>query len=103
MTYEDALAALSDPRRRAILEALREGPLSVSQIAQGQPVSRPAVSQHLKVLETSGLVAARKEGQRRIYAIEPKGLADLRRYLDGLWGTALEAFATETGTDRAGQ
>lgn len=99
MTYEDALAALSDPRRRAILEALQEGPLSVSQIAAAQPVSRPAVSQHLKVLETSGLVAAKREGQRRIYAIEPKGLADLRRYLDTLWSTALDAFADDIRKD----
>ena len=98
MTYEEALAALSDPRRRAILEALRDGPRSVSQIAEAQPVSRPAVSQHLKVLEKAGLVAARPVGAARHYHLCPDGLAPLRAYLDRMWDDALTAFAAEVET-----
>jgi DNA-binding transcriptional ArsR family regulator len=74
------------------MERLRGGPRPVGEIAAGLPVSRPAVSQHLRVLKEAGLVTERKEGTRRIYRIEPKGLADLRAYLDSFWEQALAGF-----------
>ena len=86
-------AALHDPTRRAVLERLRDGPKPVGQIANGLPVSRPAVSQHLKVLKEAGLVDDRSVGTRRIYRIDPKGLGAMRAWLDQFWGAALEAFA----------
>ena len=86
------LDALGDPTRRAILDRLRAGPLPVGEIARGLPVSRPAVSQHLKVLKRAGLVSERKEGTRRIYRLEPAGLAELRAYLDSFWTAALAEF-----------
>ncbi len=92
MAYHNAISALSDPRRRAIFEALHQGPLSVADIARAQPVSRPAVSQHLKVLETAGLVSVQSQGTRRIYSIRREGLSDLRHYVDGLWQGTLDAF-----------
>lgn len=96
MTYQDSLSALADPTRRAVFEAVARGnALSVSQIAQGLPVSRPAVSQHLKVLGDAGLVQAKAVGNRRVYSVQPKGLADLRRWLDQFWGNVLENFANE--------
>src|SRR5215831_10826170 len=79
MTYESALAALADPTRRRVFEQLKSGPKSVGVIARRMPVSRPAVSQHLKVLKDSGLVAHRPEGARRVYYIDPNGLGALRR------------------------
>ena len=88
-------AALHDPTRRAVLERLRSGPLPVGQIASGLPVSRPAVSQHLKVLKEAGLVDDRSEGTRRIYHIDPKGLGAMRAWLDRFWETALDAYAAE--------
>ncbi|MCX9079562.1 MAG: metalloregulator ArsR/SmtB family transcription factor [Candidatus Methanoperedens sp.] len=88
-----ALIALSDPTRRAILEKLRQGPRAVGEIASGMPVSRPAVSQHLKVLKESGLVAETRAGTRHYFVLAPAGLGELRAYLDGLWGDALAAFA----------
>jgi DNA-binding transcriptional ArsR family regulator len=93
--YEKAFAALADPSRRQVFERLREGPLSVGDIARDMPVSRPAVSQHLKVLKEAGLVTDRAEGTRRIYAIDPQGLAALRSWLDQFWGEVLVAFAAE--------
>jgi DNA-binding transcriptional ArsR family regulator len=100
MTYEEvacerAFAALADPSRRQVFERLREGPLSVGDIARGMPVSRPAVSQHLKILKEAGLVTDHAEGTRRIYAIDPQGLAVLRSWLDQFWGEVLVAFAAE--------
>jgi DNA-binding transcriptional ArsR family regulator len=88
-------AALHDPTRRAVLERLRDGPKPVGQIARGLPVTRPAVSQHLKVLKEAGLVHDRSEGTRRIYQIDPKGLGALRAWLDQFWDEALTAFAAE--------
>ena len=85
--------ALADPTRRAMIETLRAGPKPVGELAQGFPISRPAVSQHLKVLTDAGLVAATPQGTRRLYHIAPDGMAALRRYLDGLWDDALAAFA----------
>lgn len=84
MTYPDPLAALGDPTRRTVLERLRDGPLAVVEIARGLPVSRPAVSQHLRVLREAGLVTERAEGTRRFYAIDETGIASARAYLDGL-------------------
>ena len=95
MAYERALAALADPTRRAVLERLRTGPRSVKTIAQGMPVSRPAVSQHLKVLKEAGLVADRAEGNRRVYYIDPDGIGALRGWLDQFWDAALTAFQAE--------
>ncbi|WP_373356702.1 ArsR/SmtB family transcription factor [Pseudoroseicyclus sp. CXY001] len=100
MTYEGAtpeadgaIAALADPTRRALIERLRAGPLAVSALAEGLPVSRPAVSQHLKVLSGAGLVEARAEGTRRIYALSPEGVARLRAYVETLWSDAFAGFA----------
>lgn len=95
MTYENALVALADPTRRQVFEHLRSGPRSVGALAEDLPVSRPAVSQHLKVLKEAGLVADRAEGARRVYYIDPKGLAAVRRWLDRFWDEALTAFAAE--------
>lgn len=88
-------AALHDPTRRRILERLRERPRAVGEIARGLPVTRPAVSQHLKVLKEAGLVDDRSEGTRRIYQIDPKGLGAMRAWLDQFWTAALESFAAE--------
>jgi DNA-binding transcriptional ArsR family regulator len=87
------LAALSDRTRRAVFEKLREGPRAVADIAAGLPVSRPAVSQHLKVLKASGLVRSHARGRRVFYSIDARGLGELRGYLDSFWDDALAAFA----------
>jgi DNA-binding transcriptional ArsR family regulator len=89
------LEALGDPTRRRIFESLKAGPRSVGELADGLPVSRPAVSQHLRVLKEAGLVSDRKEGTRRLYRIDPGGLSGLRDYFDSFWGEALERFADE--------
>ena len=88
-------SALYDPTRRAVLDRLRSGPKPVGEIARGLPVTRPAVSQHLKVLKDAGLVDDRSEGTRRIYHIDPKGLGVMRAWLDQFWEAALAAFAAE--------
>jgi DNA-binding transcriptional ArsR family regulator len=95
MAYAQALAALADPTRRRVFERLRRGPKSVGALARGMPVSRPAVSQHLKALREAGLVDDRAEGTRRVYFIDPHGLAALRRWLDQFWDEALAAFQME--------
>jgi DNA-binding transcriptional ArsR family regulator len=87
------LDALGDWTRRQIFEALKQGPRSVGELASGLPVSRPAVSQHLRVLKDAGLVSDRKEGTRRVYRVEPVGLARIREYFDSFWGEALDRFA----------
>jgi DNA-binding transcriptional ArsR family regulator len=92
VTYVDALAALSDPTRRAIFERLAERPQAVGELARGLPVSRPAVSQHLKVLKEAGLVSDRAAGNRRIYQVDPTGIEALRSYLDRFWHQSLAAF-----------
>jgi DNA-binding transcriptional ArsR family regulator len=99
MTYGNALAVLADPTRRAVFERLRRGPLPVNKLATGLPVSRPAVSQHLKVLKGAGLVEERSEGVRRIYSVRREGLAELRDWLDGFWDEALTAFKAEAEKD----
>jgi len=95
MTYQKALVALADPTRRRVFEELRRGPRSVGKIAARMPVSRPAVSQHLGVLKKAGLVVDRSEGTRRVYCIDPHGLAAIRIWLDQFWDEALVAFQAE--------
>ena len=95
MAYDNALAALADPTRRRIFERLKSGPQAVGAIARRIPVSRPAVSQHLKVLKEAGLVADRPDGTRRVYYIDPHGLGALRAWLDQFWDQALMAFQAE--------
>ena len=103
-TYEaaDAWAALADGTRRAIFKRLASGPMAVGELAHGLPVSRPAVSQHLKVLKCAGLVADRAVGTRRVYRLDPRGIEALRSELDVFWGKALDAYkliADEEGQD----
>ena len=95
MAYGTALAVLADPTRRRVFERLRHGPRAVNVIAAGLPVSRRAVSQHLKVLKSAGLVEERNEGVRRIYSLRREGLLELREWLDSFWDDALEAFKLE--------
>lgn len=89
---EQIIFALADPTRRTIFERLSQRPQAVSEVAQALPVSRPAVSQHLKVLRGAGLVYDRPAGTRRIYQADPAGLDALRAYLDGFWNQALQSF-----------
>ncbi len=95
MAYAEVFTALADPTRRRIFEALREQPKTVGELAEGQPVSRPAVSQHLRVLESAGLVSVEPQGNRRLYLIKRDGLDDLRRYLENFWSDALSAYGAE--------
>jgi DNA-binding transcriptional ArsR family regulator len=92
MAYASAMDALGDPTRRSIFEQLRNGPRSVGELAAGLPVSRPAVSQHLRVLKEAGLVTERRNGTRRLYRLDPRGLEGLRVYFERFWDDALEAF-----------
>jgi DNA-binding transcriptional ArsR family regulator len=89
------IRALADPTRRSVFEKLRRGPQAVGRLAEQLDVTRPAVSQHLKVLEQAGLVRARREGTRRIYSVEIRGLAELRRYLNTFWDDATASFEAE--------
>jgi DNA-binding transcriptional ArsR family regulator len=99
MAYGEAITALADPTRRAVFERLRGGPRPVVEIARGLPVSRPAVSQHLRVLKDAGLVRERREGTRNYYSVNGEGLIDLREYFEKFWDEALAAFkeAAEKG------
>jgi DNA-binding transcriptional ArsR family regulator len=92
MTYGKVMDALGDPTRRAVFDRLRGGPRSVGELADGLPVSRPAVSQHLKVLKAAGLVRDEAAGTRRIYRLDPDGIDMLRTYLDRFWNRSLTAF-----------
>jgi DNA-binding transcriptional ArsR family regulator len=93
VTYQaDGWTALGDPTRRAIFERVAAGPSAVGELARGLPVTRPAVSQHLKVLKEAGLVTDRRDGNRRIYQADPDGLAALRDQLDRFWNQALATF-----------
>lgn len=96
MAYRDtalsSLGALGDPTRRAIFERLAARPSAVGDLARGLPVSRPAVSQHLKVLKEAGLVQEISQGTRRIYSLDPRGIGAMRRWLDSHWASALDAF-----------
>lgn len=87
-----ALTALGDPTRRTIFEHLADAPSAVGELAELLPVSRPAVSQHLRVLKDAGLVTVRNEGARRIYQVEPEGIRGLQEYFSRFWGTALAAY-----------
>jgi len=95
MAYAEVFVALADPTRRHIFEALRGQPKTVGELAAGQPVSRPAVSQHLKVLESARLVSVKPQGNRRLYSIRRDGLDDVRRYLESFWSDALTAYGAE--------
>jgi DNA-binding transcriptional ArsR family regulator len=92
LRIERALDALGDPTRRAVFRRLRKGNRSVREIADRMDVSRPAVSQHLKVLKSAGLVLVRTEGARRLYGIDPNGIVALKDWLDDFWDSALAAF-----------
>src|SRR5262245_65886391 len=106
MTYTDrVLDALGDSTRRLVFRRLRGGARSVGEIAAGMAVSRPAVSQHLKVLKAARLVLDRAEGTRRLYAVDARGIEALRRWLDGFWDETLAAFkaAAERENREAGR
>ncbi len=93
MAYGSALTALSDPTRRAVFERVLEAPRSGGEIARAMPISRPAVSQHLRVLKDAGLVHEAKAGTRRIYSADPKALGELRAAIDEMWRSALGNFS----------
>lgn len=95
MANVEPFAVLADPSRKRIFELLKSGPMHVGRIAEHVPISRPAVSQHLKVLKEAGLVEEAREGNRHTYSIDPKGLAAMQRWLDQFWGDALSAFKDE--------
>jgi DNA-binding transcriptional ArsR family regulator len=101
MAYAQALHALGDPTRRAVLEELRDGPRAVGEIAARLPVSRPAVSQHLRVLKEAGLVTDRQNGTRHFYRVDPDGLAALREYLERFWEEALASFKAAAEADES--
>jgi DNA-binding transcriptional ArsR family regulator len=95
----EALGVLADPTRRRLFEKLANGPLAVGDLAREVPVTRPAVSQHLKVLKNAGLVFDRQEGTRRLYQVDPSGVAAVRDYFDSFWGQALAAFQAHVEED----
>jgi DNA-binding transcriptional ArsR family regulator len=97
-----ALAVLADPTRRALLDLLRREPLSVGELASLMPVSRPAVSQHLKVLREAQLVREHRRGTRHYFGLDPLGFAGLREYADSMWQEALTAFATHVAQQSIG-
>ena len=98
-TYQNGFSALADPTRREIFELLARRPRPVGELAEGLPVSRPAVSQHLKVLREAGLVTDTQDGSRRLYRVNPQGVAGMREYLDRFWSDALGAFETAARTE----
>ena len=102
MAYATAMDALGDATRREIMERLRGGPRPVGEIAAGLPISRPAVSQHLRVLKEAGLVSDTRHGTRRIYRVDPGGVAELRMYFDEFWTTALAAFKAAAESTKEG-
>src|SRR6185436_1628345 len=102
-TYHQTLAALADPTRRAILELLRDGPLTVGELAEEMPVSRPAVSQHLAVLRNAQLVSEERVGTRHLYRANAEGLAALRAYLEDVWGKFLADFTAEAKKKNRGK
>ena len=99
MANAESMTALGDPTRRAIFERLASGPSSVGAIAAEMPVSRPAVSQHLKVLKDAGLVVDRQAGNRRIYSLDPDGVGALRAYFDRFWTQALAPSSRRPSAD----
>jgi DNA-binding transcriptional ArsR family regulator len=103
MAYDSAIRALADPTRRAVFDRLRRGPCAVGEIARDLPVSRPAVSQHLRVLKQADLVRERREGARNVYSVNGDGLAELREYVESLWDDALQAFKAAAERDDEGR
>lgn len=99
MAYEKALDALSDRTRRAIVERLRGGECTVTALAADMPVSRPAVSQHLRVLERAGIVRFEAHGTSKVYSLERRGLLALRSWVDGFWDDVLEDFRAAAESD----
>lgn len=99
-TYGQIFDALGDPTRRAILERLKRGPRAVGELADRLPVSRPAVSQHLKILKEAGLVTERQNGTRRLYRVNTERLAGVRAYLDAFWTTALANLKAVAESDQ---
>ena len=102
MTNANAFAALAEPMRIAIVERLAERPMAVGELAAGLPVSRPAVSQHLRVLKAAALVRDHAEGTRRIYSLDPAGLGPIRAWLDRFWDSALAAYAEAAEREEKG-
>jgi DNA-binding transcriptional ArsR family regulator len=102
MAYEAALAALSDPTRRLVFERILAAPRPVTVIAEGLPVSRPAVSQHLKVLKEAGLITERRDGTRRLYAANPRALGELRAAIEAMWHEALAGVAAAIDKEKGG-
>jgi DNA-binding transcriptional ArsR family regulator len=100
VTYAEGLTALGDPTRRTIFEMLGARPCAVGELASELPVSRPAVSQHLKVLKEAGLVIDRPQGNRRIYQVDPDGVEALRAYLDQFWKRSMTAFKAAVEEDK---
>ena len=103
MAYGNGIAALGAATRRTIFELLGDGPRSVGDLAGELPVSRPAVSQHLRVLKDAGLVSESRVGTRRVYRVEPDAVAELRSYFDAFWTQALAAFKTAVETELEGE
>lgn len=101
--FSNVVSALADPSRRDIFERLAVGPQSVGALALDLPISRPAVSQHLRVLKEAGLVSDHAEGTKRVYQIDPAGLGVLRQWLDRFWDRSLEAFQAEAEKDQKNQ
>ena len=99
MTYGNALSALADPTRRAIYESLHTRPRTVGEIAQGFPVSRPAVSQHLRVLREAGLVDETRRGTRHLFAQRPAAVAELRDYFQSMWECAMQSYARHVAAE----
>jgi DNA-binding transcriptional ArsR family regulator len=102
MAYEAALAALSDPTRRLVFERILAAPRPVAAIAEGLPVSRPAVSQHLKILREAGLITERRSGTRRLYAADPRALGELRAAIEAMWHEALAGMAAVMDKEHEG-
>ena len=102
MAYEAALAALSDPTRRLVFERILAAPQPVASIAEGLPVSRPAVSQHLKILREAGLVTERRSGTRRLHAANPQALGELRAAIEAMWHEALGGMAAAIDKEQEG-
>jgi DNA-binding transcriptional ArsR family regulator len=102
VSYEAALEILADPTRRTLVERLRAGPLPVGELAAGLPVSRPAVSKHLRLMKEAGVVRMTEDGTRNFYELDLRTLDEVRRYLDGFWGESLASFkrAAESGKGR---
>ena len=98
-TYQNGFSALADPTRREIFELLARRPRAVGELAEGLPVSRPAVSQHLRVLREAGLVTGVRDGSRRLYSVDPDAVAGMRAYLDRFWTDALAAFKDAAGKE----